>query len=289
MARADLLNILYSKEASALDFHFEQLHMPSMYKYLSPYDIEELRILASSAKYASKINFKYKEINRIMTNRGFKKFHSGTNRVVYSYLEDMSFLVKIAVDKVGMRDNPCEYRNQFLLKPFVSKTFEVSPCGTVATVERVEPITSRQEFLSIAGDVFDMLNTRILGEYILEDIGSDYFMNFGIRKGFGVVLLDYPYLFKLDGNKLYCNKVLDNSHICNGVIDYDAGFNNLVCSSCGKRYLAMELKQATENKMIIMKGHNDLNLNIRIKRGNDVVSELSSNRESETIIRKKKG
>ena len=84
-----------------------------------------------------------------------------------------------------------------LLKPFVTKMFECSPCGTVATVERVEPITSRQEFLSVADDIFDLLNQQILGQYILEDIGTNYFMNYGLRKGFGPVLLDYPYLFEL--------------------------------------------------------------------------------------------
>lgn len=287
MARADLLNILYSKERSALDFHFDSLHMPSLYSYLSVSDIQALHNIASSIRYSSKIDFKYKEIDKIMTNRGFKKFHSGTNRVVYSYLEDKSFLIKIAIDKVGIKDNPNEYKNQFLLKPFVSKTFEVSPCGTVATVERVEPITSRQEFLSIAEDVFDMLNSKILGEYVLEDIGSEYFMNYGIRKGFGVVLLDYPYLFKLDGNKLYCNKLIDNTHICNGIIDYDAGFNNLVCSSCGKRYLAMELKKATENKLIIMKGNHDISLNIKLKRGDKIVKDVSSDKETEIIIKKR--
>lgn len=183
MAKADIFNILYSKERSPLEFHFDSLTMPSMLNYLTIYDIRALNNIASSIRYSSKIELKYREINKIMTNRGFKKFHSGTNRVVYSYLEDKSFLVKIAIDRVGLRDNPDEYRNQFILKPFVTKMFECSPCGTIATVERVEPITSRLEFLNIAEDVFDLLNKQILGKYILEDIGSNYFMNYGLRVG----------------------------------------------------------------------------------------------------------
>jgi len=289
MARADILNILYSKEKSPLEFHWDYLSMPSMLCYLTLQDIQSLHNIASSIRYSSKIELKYKEIDKIMKARGFKKFHSGTNRIVYSYLEDKSFLVKIAIDRVGLRDNPDEYRNQFLLKPFVTKMFERSPCGTVATVERVEPITSRQEFLSVADDIFDLLNQQILGQYILEDIGTNYFMNYGLRKGFGPVLLDYPYLFELDGNKLYCNQVLETGYRCTGIIDYDAGFNNLICSCCGKRYLATELQQSKENKLIIIKGEKDINFDIRLKRGNKLIQDLNSGRETDTIVIKKKG
>lgn len=184
MAKATIFDILYTKEQSIADFCWDKLFLPSMYYYLTPRDIQALYNIATSIRYSSKIEMKYKAIDEIMVNRGFRKFHCGTNRIVYKYLEDNSFLVKIALDKVGMRDNPDEYRNQYLLKPFVTKMFEVSPCGTVATVERVEPITSRIEFQAIAGDVFDLLNKHVLGKYVLEDIGSKYFMNYGLRRGF---------------------------------------------------------------------------------------------------------
>ena len=35
----------------------------------------------------------------------------------------------------------------------------------------------------------------------MADIGTNFFMNWGIRPGFGPVLLDYPYVYELDGNK----------------------------------------------------------------------------------------
>lgn len=289
MAKADILSILYSKEKSPLEFKFDSLWIPSMYNFLTPQDIQELHYLASSARFSSKIDFKYKEIDRIMTNRGFKKFHCGTNRIVYSYLEDQSFLVKIALDKVGLSDNPAEYRNQFLLKPFVTKVFEVSPCGTVATVERVEPITSREEFMSIGEDIFDLMNKCIIGRYVLEDVGTKYFMNWGLRKGFGAVLLDYTYVYELDGNKLFCNKVIpETGEVCNGVIDYDSGFNNLICTKCGKRYLAKELEQSVKDKLIILKDEGEIDMKIRLKRGRETVATFFSNDESETIVRKKK-
>ena len=289
MAKADLLSILYSKEKSPLEFKFDSMWVPSMYNFLTPQDIAELHYLASSAKFSSKIDYKYKEIDRIMTNRGFKKFHCGTNRIVYSYLEDQSFLVKIALDKVGLGDNPAEYRNQFLLKPFVTKVFEVSPCGTVAMVERVEPITSRQEFMSVAEDIFDLMNECIIGKYVLEDVGTKYFMNWGLRKGFGAVLLDYTYVYELDGNKLFCNKIDPlTGHICNGTIDYDDGFNNLICSECGKRYLAKSLEQSVKDKLIILKEEGEIEMKITLTRGRDKVATFYTNNESDTIIRRKK-
>ena len=289
MAKADLLSILYSKEKSPLEFKFDSMWLPSMYNFLTPQDIQELHYLASSARFSSKIDFKYKEIDRIMTNRGFKKFHCGTNRIVYSYLEDQSFLVKIALDKVGLSDNPAEYRNQFLLKPFVTKVFEVSPCGTVATVERVEPITSREEFMSVGEDIFDLMNQCIIGKYVLEDVGTKYFMNWGLRKGFGAVLLDYTYVYELDGNKLFCNKfVPETGQICNGVIDYDSGFNNLICSKCGKRYLAKELEQSVKEKIIILKDEGEIDMKISLKRGKETLATFYSNNETDTIVKKDK-
>lgn len=286
MAKADILNIMYSREMSPLEFKFESLWMPPMYNYLTMEDINSLRMIATSNRYAAKIELKYKAIDQIMTRRGFSKFHCGTNRIVYKYLEDQSFLVKIALDKVGMGDNPREYKNQFLLKPFVTKMFHVSPCGTVAFVERVQPITSRQEFESVGNEVYELLSNCIIGKYVLEDVGTKYFMNYGLRNGFGPVLLDYPYVFELDGNKLYCNKIFPNTGMkCDGEIDYDAGFNNLVCSKCGKMYLAQELEKSIQDKLIIMKDEGELNMKIQVKKGNQVLLSHDTSKETETITR----
>lgn len=285
MAKADIMSILYSKEKSPLEFNFDSLWIPSLWCYLTPQDVEQLYKIATSIKYNSNIKLKYEMIDKILSNRGFKKFHCGTNRVVYSYLEDSRFLIKVALDRVGLKDNPDEYRNQFLLKPFVTKMFEVSPCGTVATVERVQPITSRKEFESIAGDIFELLNQKIIGKYILEDIGTKFFMNYGLRAGFGVCLLDYPYVYELDGKKLHCNKIESTGHICNGLIDYDAGFNKLECTKCGKHYLATELKQAIKDNTIILKEEGEIDMKIKVMRGTNTILEVDSSKESDVIRR----
>ena len=282
----DVLDILRAKKMSPMEDHFDRICLPlPMTFYLSPQDIEALRKIATSVKLAGKIREKYKMIDDIMRARGFKRFAAGTNRVVYSFYEDPSFLVKIAVDRVGMQDNPMEYQNQFFLKPYVSKMFCISPCGTVGFAERVIPIKNIAEFKEIASDVFDILVTKFLGKYVVEDVGTKYFMNWGIRIGHGPVLLDYPYVYKLDGKKLYCNEFLpDFNCICNGEIDYNSGFNHLVCGRCGKIYLAVDLRDDTpDNKKIIAKG--GYSMKVQLVRGNEVVFDPIP--MDDTIIKQK--
>ena len=272
MAKVDVLDILRAKKQSPLEFNFDNLWIPPMEFFLTPDDVESLRRIATSLRLSSKIELKYKMIDDIMRNRGFRRFSAGTNRVVYSFLEDNRFVVKIAVDKVGMQDNPMEYENQFLLKPYCAKMFYISPCGTVGFAERVLPIKNKEEFRQIASDVFDVLVHKILGEYVMEDIGTKYFMNYGIRYGYGPVLLDYPFLYKLDGKKLFCNKVNPaTNEPCNGEIDYDCGFNHLVCARCGKIYLATDLRDDSVDNKIIIKG--GIQMKIMLKKGNEIISK----------------
>lgn len=278
MAKIDVLDILRAKKQSPAEFEFDNLWIPPIWNYLTPQDIERLRSIATSVRLSSKIELKYKMIDDIMRPRGFKRFSAGTNRIVYSFLEDTRFLVKIAVDKVGMQDNPMEYQTQFLLKPYVTKMFYISPCGTVGFSERVLPIKNKAEFREIAEDVFEILVNKILGEYVVEDVGTKYFMNWGIRAGFGPVLLDSPYVYKLDGKKLFCTKEDPITHMpCNGEIDYDAGFNHLVCARCGKIYLATDLKDNDNTNKIIIKGGSEMK--VSIKRGDEVIYSSISTKE----------
>lgn len=258
MARSDLINRLYAVNKTPLEFKFQNLMAPPLLSLLSPYDINMLNSIALDPKLSSKLTKKLGYIKEILEPRGFVKFHSGTNRIVYRFLEDQSFLIKIALDKGGISDNPMEYKNQFLLAPFITKVFESTPCGTVGLFERVEPITSRQEFISIAEDVFDLLNDKFIGKYVLEDIGTDYFMNWGVRLGFGPVLLDFPYCYELDGNKMYCNATDPfTGGKCDGPIDYDNGFNNLLCNKCRAKVFARTLQTDIETKNIIVKGRRE--------------------------------
>ena len=280
MDRRDVIKrMLYPKCKSAVEFKFDTLMANPLLTYITVQDIAQLNKIATSIKYSSRPKEKYKMIDQILVPRGFKKMASGTNRVVYRFLDDYRIVLKVAIDKVGLSDNGNEFKNQQLLKPFVTKCFEVSPCGTVGLFERVNPITSREEFVNISEDVFDLIN-NLIGKYVLEDIGEKFYMNYGLREGFGPVLLDYPYVFELDGRKLKCNvqDPLDPKGYCGGMIDYDIGYNNLICTKCGKRYLATELrtnKKSDGGPKIIIEGEDTI-MKCVLKRGDQVVSTLNS-------------
>lgn len=274
MARADIISVLYSKSRTALEFNYELLKAPPIYSLLSITDTGDLKHIASSIKYSSNVELKRKYINEIMERRGFKFFVSGTNRIVYKFLEDQSFVAKVAFDRPGLGDNPKEMMNQEYIKPFCCKTFEVSPEGSVGFMERVQPILSREEFSSIAEDVFDLISEKLIGQYVIEDIGTKYFMNFGLRLGWGPVILDYPYIYKLDGDKLYCNSMnMSTGEFCGGEIDYDLGFNNLRCEKCGRVYRAKELEKEEKNNIVIREGRK-YKMVVTAKKGNKVVGTI---------------
>lgn len=238
---------------------------------MSEYDIDRLYNVASSLRYAGDITKKEKAIKSILEPLGFRRFASGTNRIVYTYLEDTSFVVKVAVDKAGLRNTPAEFSNQMYLRPFVSKCFEAHPSGVIGSFERGMPITNMEEFLSVWDDVFETI-INLIGEYIIEDIGSKFFMNWCIREGWGLMLCDYPEMFKLDGNKLFCNKPVipgQKLPLCGGLIDFDLGFNYLVCTKCGKQYIGRELSEAVKEKLIILKG--EVEMDVQIVKGNEVI------------------
>lgn len=182
MLRSTILTNLYQKRKTVGEFNWDTLYAPSMYCFMSEYDIQRLYNIASSIQYAGDIRKKEMAIKSILEPLGFRRLASGTNRLVYSYLENKTFLIKIAIDKTGMSNTPDEFRNQAFMKPFVAKCFESHPSGIIGTFERGMPITNMEEFISIWDDVFDAI-LNLIGEYVIEDIGSQFFMNWMIREG----------------------------------------------------------------------------------------------------------
>ena len=246
---------MLSRKVTLDEFSFEKLTAPPIYSRFTPTDIGDLYTLANSVKYSSKLAFKYKSIDEIMKRRGCEKFVSGTNRITYRPYESNQYLFKIAFDSIGLGDNPAEFRNQQFLKPFVTKLFEVDTTGVLACVERVNAITNREEFFSVAPDIYQAINAWFVGEYVLADFGSKFFMNWGVRDNFGPVLLDFPYVYKLDGNKLFCRakNPYSPTGCCEGEIDYDDGFNNLICTKCGTIYKAKELEKKEHEGMLFVR------------------------------------
>ena len=290
MIKSKVLQLLYGGTTTVEDFHYEQLVAPPLLSFLSSYDIEQLRETATSIKLSGDINTKYNIIDSIMRSRGFVRLAGGTNRLVYRHLEYTPIVVKVAMDREGIKNNPDEFRTQHYIKPFCAKPFEVSPCGTVGLFERVERITSRYEFASIAEDVYNMITTVLVGKYVLEDFGTKFMYNWGIRRGFGPVLLDYPEIYELDGSKITCFAQLDDGTICGGEIDYDEGFNFLYCTKCGTRYRAIDLAkdQKPNSGMLTLAGtKGEIKMRVAYTMGDEIVKEVSY-KDATEVARKPK-
>lgn len=297
MSRVSIIEKLYStKKKSALEFNYDALWAPPIRALLPQQDINELYRIATSLKYNSNIEKKYELIDAVMKPRGFRRGNCGTNRVVYNFLEDTRFIAKIAIDKVGLKDSPAEFKNQNYFKPFCCKIFEVDPTGVIAFVERVNPISSLEEFLSVSDDIFNMMVTKIIGKYVVDDLGTDKFMNYGLRYSyngvnFGPVIIDFPYAYELDGSKLICNRpiILPSGQEvpCGGEIDYDNGMNKLVCQKCRREYTAKELSN-DDNKLVIKMYTEDSEgaWKMRSKIINSKGVLMDSGRESKTYISK---
>lgn len=255
MDRNYIIDRLISKSTSVAEFNFDNIRAPAISSIFPPYDLERLHYLATSLKMSGKPVDKFKEIDNIMESRGFSQYINGTNRVVYKYKYDDRFVCKVAYNSSSCHDSLSEFYNQYYLKPFVTKIFETTPDGVVAFVEKVTPITNTDMYLKCARDIYLLLKEWVLGGgFIFDDLGTEDFMNIGIRPGFGPVLLDFPYMYPLDKNKIFCIKKDLNSPTgcCDGEIDYDAGFNELRCTKCGAPYRAKELAKDTEGNQVVL-------------------------------------
>ena len=266
MARTDVLSILYAKKKSIKQFDWNSLIAPPMLSILSAYDINLIESINRDPRLISEPKKKKQYIDNILKPRGLVRFAAGTNRVVYKYLENQSILFKVAVSQPGMNDCNRELYNQQFLKPFCAKCFEASPGGSIGLFERVETINTYEQYLGVAEDHFNLLDHIFgSGKFIMEDVGSKFWRNIGIRTGFGVVFVDYPMLFELDGNKLFCrNKDKFTGMPCGGEIDVDAGYNHLFCRKCGMQYMGTDLAKKIKNNEIIVVGKEENNMRMKI-------------------------
>lgn len=217
---------------------FDSLKVNPLLSYFTIEDINLIHKLATSPAMHCDVKEKYRLLGEIMEKRGFKLIGGGTNRRAYECIYDDRVVAKVATDPVGFTSNLREYINQNVLKPFCNKIFEVTPCGSLAIIEKVVPIKDVSEFQKYAQEIYDILYFKIRNNSIaMEDIGTRSMKNWGYRSGFGPVLLDYPTMYVADPKKRLCKNIL-NGKLCCGTLDYDEGFNCIVCSECGRTYFA---------------------------------------------------
>lgn len=227
---------------------YDSYRVNPLLSYITREDIKTLHDLAISPRMNCDVREKYYRIGRLMEDRGFALAGGGTNRRCYHCIYDNRVVIKVATDQVGFISNLREGVNQNVIKPFCDKIFEVSDIrhimncdGTVSLEEQVIPIKTVEEFQKYAQDIYDILYFKIRNNNIgMEDIGTRSFKNWGYRNGFGPVLLDFPTMYVLDPKKRLCRNII-NGHMCGGTLDYDEGFNVIVCSECGCTHFAASL------------------------------------------------
>lgn len=280
-----ILNMMYRGTTTIEDFNWDAMTTVPILYLMTPQDIDYIKNLILSPRYSGNNKYKMEKIDEVMHYRGFSRFAGGTNRLVYVHPAAPNAVFKVAIDSVGINDNPAEFRNQNFLKPYCCKVFECTPCGTIASFEKVDRITTFEEFYTIADDYYYIIVNVILGKYVMDDIGIDYFMNVGIRVGCYPVLLDFPYLFELDGRKLECCNVLDDGRVCGGEIDYDGGFNKLVCKKCGRVYRARDLAKPPKEGGILLRQKGGRRMKLEITRGSKVVKTYDTTIERDYLSR----
>lgn len=277
--RDPMIKLMYRGTSTIYTYLWDTM-MPSqnILSLISAEEINSIKSMILSPRYSGNNRAKMEHMDFIMNARGFTKFAGGTNRVVYEHPAAPGMVFKVAIDSIGISDNPAEFYNQQLLKPFCCKVFECSSCGTIASFEKVERITTIEEYQDIACEYYDMLVNNIIGKYVMEDIGINFFMNVGVRQGQGPVLLDFPYLFELDGKKLICNAELKDHTRCMGEIDYDDGLNQIICTKCGRHYSArnLSLSRGGTGPLLRSKGAAKMKVKIVNENSNEILHSFST-------------
>ena len=282
-----LERLLFTGTTTPMEFEWEQLTPDvDLYQLITQEDIDYIHRIITSARYSGNSRLRISKIDEIMKFRNFTKFAGGTNRLVYIHPMAPNMVFKVAVDAVGIRDNPSEYYNQRLLKPFCTKVFQCSPCGTIASFQKVEKITSEEEFLSVLDDYILLMEVLVDGKHVFDDIGAKYFMNYGIWKGKGLVILDFPYMYEIDGPKLTCKNILDDGTICNGEIDYTKTFDEIRCTKCGRIYRAGDLAKTPESGASITRRKGEARMKFSLKKGDKIIKTIETGSEVDYLTRK---
>lgn len=261
------------------------IQRPPIECYIPQIGLDNLRVLVNDPAWMNKTAKKKKEARKILKQFGLTQIAAGTNRMCFGCEYDPGIVFKLGLDRVGRSDNLAESYNQYFLNGFGAKIIHVLPDGILGMCERVQ--TMDQKTYAEHSDIIYRLITywSVCKNILIEDIGCNFFKNWGVRLGFGPVLLDYPYVYKVSPFKLVCHrKDPITQQECMGHIDYDPGLNQIVCDRCGVRYGISDIAdmgiEELVKKAISMKGKVlsmalvNTNVKVSIKRGNKIVNRL---------------
>ena len=254
-----------------LEQAFDNLQGPMVEDLFDAETIKSIKLAVTNPK----IKFfkdKFKILAGILNPLGYKLAHAGTNRVVAQPDFDDTFIVKIGLDRAGRTNGPNEIVNQKYLKPFVSKCFDTTDDGVLSTFERVIPIENLTQLWSVREDIFDIMRA-ITKRFVIDDFGTEAFKNWGVRKGFGPVLLDYADMYILDKDTAYCRKPIDwhSTAVCGGELGYTPGYNKIMCKKCGGIGKAKQYKGKDKLSVYVPSRGIDMGIKCVIKVGGKTV------------------
>ena len=254
-----------------LERAFDDLQGPMVEDLFDAETIKSIKLAVTNPK----IKFfkdKFKILAGILNPLGYILAHAGTNRVVFQPQFDDSFVVKIGLDIAGRTNNPNEIVNQKYLKPFVCKCFDTTDDGVIGTFERVVPIENLNQLWSVREDIFDIMRA-ITKRFVIDDFGTEAFKNWGVRKGFGPVLLDYADMYILDKDTAYCRKPIDwhSTAVCGGELGYTPGYNKIMCKKCGGIGKAKQYKGKEKLSVYVPSRGIDMGIKCTIKVGGKTV------------------
>jgi len=155
----------------------------------------------------------------------------GTNRL--AILID-NYVFKIALDKWGIQDNLNEFTMSDELQPYVIKVYETNElilaCEYITVISKEEFIEQKENLQAILA---------ILAEsYLLGDVGTvpRNYLNWGYRDNGDLVILDFAYIYRINGDELLCSA-------CGQFVEYDTNFHDLKCPKCNKKYTFIDLRK----------------------------------------------
>ena len=224
--------------ASNTTEYLNNLVRPPIRYYIPDTVISQFYNISCDTKLYNAPLKRFKVQNEMLEPYGFKPLASGTNRRTFYCVYDPWIVLKVASDAIGRSDNISEFGIQHGLLPFCTKVFDVDSTGTMQLAERVEVMTEK-DFRDYVKEIFQFLESWFQLGYIFDDVGFRSFKNWGLRDGSGPVLVDFPYLFQYDPDKMICDRIDPHTHEkCGGTIgyNYEMAMSEIICYKCKVRY-----------------------------------------------------
>jgi len=218
---------------------YDSWQSPPLARWFTPQDVKFIEDVAVSPTLTTHPIEKYHLLDEFMASRGFKTEIGGTNRKFYSSVEFPQFGAKISTSFEGFKNNKDEFNVQHVLKPYCTKVYDVTQSGAIA-LDEVGIRVDKDSIVDYGDQIFDILDIVFRRRKIaMTDVGIATPKQWVIRRNFGPILCDFPSVVILDPKKCYCTKRIKRHGIempCNGLIDFDLGFNKMECTVCGQKY-----------------------------------------------------